>query len=356
MPKTLFVSILRQAEPATVEAEAESSPLAAEVLATWRTLVEPLPHNGEGDKEDFWEMAYRLHAGLNSGAKAVYLSIDNKPATIVNPTKKSWGKKSFDASEAYRLGSENPERYALYGPVSRFSPANAVRLPQEEMATQYASLAPYTAHSGRRIDLVSVGEGYEGEDVGVTIEERLLEYRDAGLTRAAIKSVRSKRFPLTVFDIAAGDNPVPSDLHDSIGDWAFQLLGLPEAFILQGYMNVQYEYRFFVVGGKPVTGAANIEEHTPLDAMPGVPFDPFMRQHRAAKSEVVEQVRRMVNYLDFATKVATEMADQHGLVDYVLDVATDGDTGEPFIVELNGLLNSGLFATDPREVTKALVA
>lgn len=44
-----------------------------------------------------------------------------------------------------------------------------------------------------------------------------------------------------------------------------------------------------------------------------------------------------------------------GLVDYVLDVAPDGDIGESFIVELNGLLNSGLFASNPQLVTEGLV-
>lgn len=46
-------------------------------------------------------------------------------------------------------------------------------------------------------------------------------------------------------------------LYASIGDWAIQLLGFAEAFILQGYINVQYGYRMFIVDGRPVTGAAS---------------------------------------------------------------------------------------------------
>jgi hypothetical protein len=38
-----------------------------------------------------------------------------------------------------------------------------------------------------------------------------------------------------------------------------------------------------------------------------------------------------------------------------MDVAVDG-VGKPLVVELNSLLNSGLYATDPRLVVKALVA
>lgn len=353
MAKSLYASILPQPEPGSVEEDAQTSTIAADVLATWRSLVPSHPDDGNGDKEDFWEMAYRLHAAVHSGGEPVHISIANGASTIVNPETLSWGARAISAEEAYSRASSNPAQNALYGPLSRFSPGNAVPLPQERMATLYASLAPYRAHSGRRINLVSVGEGWEGENPGVTVRQKLREYRAAGLTRAAIKSVASKRFPLTVFDIADGENPLPPHVEHSIGDWAMQLLGLAEAFILQGYVDVQYEYRTFIVGGRPVTGAANIEEFTPLDSR-GDAFDTRMRQHRASRSEVVEEPERRERYIAFASQVAGEMTEL-GLVDYVLDVATDGDTDEPFIVELNGLLNSGLFASNPQLVTEGLV-
>lgn len=354
MSKTLLASILRQPEPASVETDALTSERASDVLATWRSLVPASERDGNGDKEDFWEMAYRLHAAVHSGAAEARISIDDGPSRVVNPGTLLWEDEGISAEEAYKLASTQPSRYALYGPVSRFSPANVLPLPQETMATLYASLAPYSAHSGRHIDLVSVGEGYEGEDAGVSIQQRLREYRDAGITRAAVKSVSAKRFPLTVFDLAPGDDPLPEEVADYIAEYAFQLMGRAEAFILQGYVDMRFEYRMFVIGGKVVTGGGSIEEFTPLDS-DGRAFSPLMRQFRKQKSAVVDETERLHRYIDFSSRVASEFAEQAGLVDYVLDVATDGATGEPLIVELNGLLNSGLFASDPTYATRGLV-
>lgn len=354
MSKTLLASILRQPEPVPVEEDALTSERAADVLATWRALMPAFSSDGEGDKEDFWEMAYRLHAAVHSHSPEARISIDDGPSRAVDPETLLWKDDGISAEEAYKLASTEPSRYALYGPVSRFSPANVLPLPQETIATLYASLAPYSVHSGRRIDLVSVGDGYEGEDAGVSIQQRLREYRDAGITRAAVKSVSAKRFPLTVFDLAPGDDPLPEEVADYIAEYAFQLMGRAEAFILQGYVDMQFEYRMFVIGGKPVTGGGSIEEFTPLNS-DGRAFSPLMRQFRKQKSTVVTETERLRRYIDFATQVAGEFAEQAGLTDYVLDVATDGATGEPLIVELNGLLNSGLFASDPTYVTKELV-
>jgi hypothetical protein len=43
------------------------------------------------------------------------------------------------------------------------------------------------------------------------------------------------------------------------------------------------------------------------------------------------------------------------LTDYVIDVAL-GPDGKPLIVELNSLLNSGLYASQPLRVTEAMIA
>lgn len=354
-PKALHASVLSLPESGSVETDAMTNARASEVLATWRTFMPSRPDNGEGDKEDFWEMAYRLHAAIHSGGNPVRISINDAHSRVIDPRTLEWGAEPVPAHEGYTRASESPQQNALYGPLTRFGLGNLVSLPQEELATSYARLAPFRAHSGRRVDLVSVGGGWdESEEVGVAVQQKLREYRDAGVTDAAIKSVSPKRFPLTVFPIAEGENPLPPFVEDSISECAFQLMGRPEAFILQSRINVQYEYRMFVVDGVPVTGAGNIEEFTPLDST-GAAFDHRMRQFRGPRSEVQEQRERLERYRSFSSYVAAEFATE-GLVTYVLDVATDGDTGEPIIVELNGLLNSGLFASDPLHVTKRLVS
>lgn len=358
MTKTLMVSVGNYPEPPDAEQAAAASAHdgAAEVLAVWRALMGPHPANGIGDREDFWEMAYRLHAAVRSGAGSVYVSVDDAPARLVDTSIPSWNTAGtvFPLETVYSLPLSYPDEYALYGPVTRWSPGNVLASHQETMADGYAILAPFVAHSGRPIDLVGVGEPGEMPEEA-TLDYKLREYRDRGIKRAAIKSRATKKMPLLTFDLEPSGNPLPSETEHLIGDYALNLFGREQSFVLQGFLEMHYEYRVFVVGGRPVTAAGCLEERTPLDAVAGRPFDPWMRERRPMDSgPVTDESERAVRYIEFASQVSVEFAEL-GLHDYVLDVATDAATGNPVVIELNGLLNSGLYATDPTLVTKGLI-
>jgi hypothetical protein len=127
--------------------------------------------------------------------------------------------------------------------------------------------------------------------------------------------------------------------------------------MVQESVPMRFEYRVFVVGHVPVTGAGCVEERTPLDRDPAEAFDPTVREHRGAPDEPAcarPQVRDTL--VSFARLVAAELhREVPAMRDYVLDVALD-DGDRPLVVELNARENAGFFACDPWTVVAALVA
>ena len=115
---------------------------------------------------------------------------------------------------------------------------------------------------------------------------------------------------------------------------------------------MEYEYRFFVVNGEVVTGAGCVEEFTPLNNR--AQFDDRMRQVRSEGGPVTSQPEILERYLSFAKQAASEFSAEGLLNTYSLDLATGSD-GQTLIIELNGLPNSGLYASDPHYVTRSLI-
>lgn len=153
-----------------------------------------------------------------------------------------------------------------------------------------------------------------------------------------------------------------------------------------------YEYRLFIVDGRPVTGAGCIVEHTPLfaDHRPGSsPFSPLVRRKRGVSLTAIEDEldEFTIEDLDSGTwadesasadpsrggdienapGLVTQLVEfgaalvAEGLTDgvlpraYVLDVALNEGNGKPLAIEVNGLSNSGLYASKPWIVTRALL-
>lgn len=104
------------------------------------------------------------------------------------------------------------------------------------------------------------------------------------------------------------------------------------------------EYRVFMVGGLPVTGGYHFDENTPLNAtepetnlrVAGGVFNTLTSDHALRPDQVEAYVRFARRFHEANT---TTLPDS-----YALDVAT-GEDG-PCVVELNAILNSGLFAAD----------
>jgi hypothetical protein len=125
---------------------------------------------------------------------------------------------------------------------------------------------------------------------------------------------------------------------------------------VQGFTPMRFEYRFFIVDGLPVTGAGCITAHTPANHR-WEPFDTRVQEHRGdPTSPVIEDGALVRRLTTFAASVAKQwMAERPELGTAVIDVALD-EHDEPLVVEFNGILNAGLYASDPRAVTVALAA
>ena len=143
------------------------------------------------------------------------------------------------------------------------------------------------------------------------------------------------------------------DVRDALDDpWMLQQLpDDPAALMVYCEVAMSHEYRLFVVDGHLVTGAGRVAEATPADNTER--FDPVMRADAGSDQDTCSRPDLVARYRTFARDVAARLAET-GLHTYALDVATG--TSGPLVVEINGLLNAGLFASDWRALADAVRA
>lgn len=118
---------------------------------------------------------------------------------------------------------------------------------------------------------------------------------------------------------------------------------------------MRYEYRTFIIGQKPVTGAGCFDDFSPLDNE-GLAFDTRVREYRFADVPGPLESRPDIvkTLVDFAWKVADELTAEMPYLDrYVIDTALD-ENGCPLVIELNGESNAGFYACRPELITEAL--
>lgn len=168
-----------------------------------------------------------------------------------------------------------------------------------------------------------------------------------------IKTVRKESASLYDFD-------ADRSYYDQLGEqnedivWDFvRFEGNREMLLVQGAIECRYEYRFFVVDGKVVTGGGCVEHHTPLDCTET--FDAKMEPSRN-RSEVGHYPEVRDQHLEFARRFVAEFEAEHGPgLDYCLDVCLDGE-GRSLVIELNPPLNCGRYASDVGVWMDAVVA
>lgn len=103
--RILLAHVIPVNEPGNIEDTAAATPLAAHLLANWRTHMPRRDGDGSGDFEDFWETAARLTAALESGADEVWLYDHN-----------------HETDAARLVGSNQPPRLATTRPHRSSSP------------------------------------------------------------------------------------------------------------------------------------------------------------------------------------------------------------------------------------------
>lgn len=123
---------------------------------------------------------------------------------------------------------------------------------------------------------------------------------------------------------------------------------------VQGAFEPTHEYRVIVVGDRVTCGAGCIESLTPAESQ-GLRFDERMEAVRG-DGTVVRRPDIAARYLSFAEEYAVAWVAEHGAdAGYSLDLAIDAKTGSVVPIEMNPLLNLGLYANDADRIVEAML-
>jgi len=318
--------------PSTQEARG----LQGNLMGTYSKHVSTVHWGHGGDWEDFFEQAYRLNAALEGfGARNVWVQVDGR-STAVN------------AATGERRPTTDLEHLPIYG-AQPGRPGHFLSVTVDDrLADSYASHAAFLAAAGRPFRVA--GFGTDANDIVEVIQLMSRE----GVRDFFVKANPAKT-GLFQFAIPAGstDREVFRSFSAMASDAVMHLEGKADAFFVQGRVDMEYEYRLFVVDHRVVAGAGCIEEHTPLDNL-GDTFDPRVRRSRPQRSAVETRPEVVVDLVAFGSRVVADLAAEvPDLGTYVLDVAL-GSNGAPLAIELNGMLNAGLYAVNPTLITRAM--
>lgn len=259
-----------------------------------------------------------------------------------------WGVRNLGEDAIVRVhGKTNVEARQLIG-LPHFG--KVLNLPTVDQcadpshADRYANNPEVRNLMHRRVRLSSIHE----EDVKHTFSSLIGE----GVSSFFVKFAhRAKRLPNLKLSGTSVD-----ELDRQIQDWGgWEFVHAeddPNALLIQENVDVRYEYRMFMVGDQPVCGAGNIGLKTPIDNM-HTRFDPQVQEHRddGTTDNVVVKPELVERYREFAVR-AGRMFAHCGYAAYVLDLCLIND--EVSIVELNGMMNAGLFALNMNDLTSAL--
>jgi hypothetical protein len=140
---------------------------------------------------------------------------------------------------------------------------------------------------------------------------------------------------------------------DSIGYDLARFEGARDICLVQSYLPMTHEYRFFVVDGQLVAGAGCVEVLTPLDATDR--FSPIMERRRNQDTPKAEPEILNGHIAEASRFVAMAVAEKPDLRHYALDMALNPN-GNSVVLELNPMLNVGLYATAYEHVLAAILA
>lgn len=309
-------------------------------FSVWKRHIGPVVPAG-GDYEYFVEEAFRLHAALESfGTGNCWMHHqwgEHRGYAFNLVTGKKRSADELQAEGALSYGAQpSGHHWALAG----------------EAADDYAPLMSFQRNSGRYVELGGFASG-QNDDLNLVFE-RMYE---RGIRKALLKR-RYRKNPLLEVDLNKWKN-LGSVTHAMVDDEAGWTLindeGRSGVYLVQEFIQMRYEYRSFVINHQPVTGAGCVEEFTPLDNT-GESFDDRVREVRSSESAVESNPQVKDILLDFTRRVASEIAEERPEIGgYTLDTALDSE-GNPLVIELNGHLNAGFFASQPVRITEALSA
>lgn len=167
-----------------------------------------------------------------------------------------------------------------------------------------------------------------------------------------IKTIVKKWSTFIDLRCISGENDIYQKLIEKFGyEYSERLSSSKDSVLIQEYARIEYEYRFFVINGKIVSGAGCIEEFTPLNNIEQ--FDCQLRKNRKLISKI-EINAEIVNKLKvFAEEVVASFNEEGVCYEhYTLDVGIIN--GQPGIIELNDFKNVGYYAGNYSYILKNL--
>lgn len=287
----------------------------------WSDEVDP-----EGDVEDFWEDACRVSAAWRA-----------TDGNVVAKDPASWRTEPWTADEMARR----------FGPIARDEEGGhhgADRLINHPLVKK---------HGGREMLLGGFGEGVESD----VVEWMAARHREHGIRRGILKAVARKN---GVWSIELDSDPevIRRRMVDAM-DWTYMRLEEGQQTVLaQDAIDLQFEYRLFVVDGEVISGAGCVEEFTPLNRpVDAGLFDMRVRRVRGYFDTEPTAVEVRPDVVGRLIEFGRTVAREHGgtvVIDVALDV-TGNAFGVPVVIEFNDIPNSGLYASNPWVVAEALL-
>jgi hypothetical protein len=320
----------RMLEPKTYPVDAPRR--APEVLATW-LRYSPDAQPEHRDWEDWAENAVMLHAADVACGGAVRI-LDAGPNIRTSGDRTPMIQPNPSAPPAFMYGRwKDSDSYEFPRDVHMVG-SNAETV---KAVVAYPSSPVFQAAAGRRF-IVCDAERAQ-------LEAALVELHNAGHREVFIKT----RFKQTAKRFSLPDEPVglwsAIERSEEFEWFLVQHEGMKQCLFIQEAFVPTKEYRMIIVGDRPVTGAGCIEHFTPIDN-PGVRFDERVEPIRNESDEISDP-DTIARYAAFAEAYALTWATAHGAnMIYSLDLAVDGRTGNIVAIEMNPMLNLGLYATN----------
>lgn len=127
-----------------------------------------------------------------------------------------------------------------------------------------------------------------------------------------------------------------------------------KALVVSPIVDMQNEYRMFIVNGRVAATSPCFRNSTPFDAWENGRFDARLCHGHSAYDTFLNR-ERVAKYAKFARKFTEEMREKHPNIDaYVLDVAWNDDLKEVIAIEINTVSFSGAYQVDFRRVCSAI--
>lgn len=233
----------------------------------------------------------------------------------------------------------------VFGPVSSWGGESHTQR-RDDPADHYWEIPAFESLSGRRWALAGYFPDDQNEPDLLGVLQGMF---DDGIRRFVVKGTAAKsllvEFELTVrpTQIFGGSSEIPSEIMDA----SAHLEGRSEVFLVQEHLPMVDEYRFFMAGNRPASGAGCIEHFTPLDSR-GTAFDGQVegKRNSGCVRDDVDVVNRLREFAAAAGKTLHEQAPELGPA-WVMDLAINQATGDIVLIELNPGRNAGLYASQP---------